>query len=205
MRTQTHAGHIVLPTTLLPTLLTDAASLLTESATSTVQDAMQAYQQAMLLLVRWYEAGQLEGRGEPTPPPSGDIPPVRATSPARAIAAVRGETTSASAARPTPDTTPTKAPPAEVCSGNLTVVSDAEPPSAPPEPEVSASGAAEPPEMEPQPANPDIAPRARSAARPLLPPSAPPLEGPPPSDALGHAARLAITRRYGADATDPGA
>lgn len=47
--------------------------------------------------------------------------------------------------------------------------------------------------------------RSRRGRRPFLAPSAPPLETPAPSDALGHAARLAITRHYCADATDPDA
>lgn len=205
MRTQTHAGHVVLPTTLLPTLLTDAASLLTESATATVQDAMQAYQQAMLLLVRWYEAGQLEGRGGPTTPPSGGTPPVLAASPAQTIATVRGEAATAAGARLSPDTAPTMATPAAVGIEHPTAASDTEPPKAAVENEVTVSGAADQPVTAPQSEQPEVAPRARGAARQFLPPSAPPLEAPAPSDALGHAARLAITRRYGTDATDPGA
>lgn len=67
MRTSINqTGSVVLPSTLVPTLLADAASLLMDSTTGTVQYAMASYQQAMPLLVRWYEAGQLEGR-EPRP------------------------------------------------------------------------------------------------------------------------------------------
>jgi hypothetical protein len=45
----------------------------------------------------------------------------------------------------------------------------------------------------------------RSIPRPFLPESAPPLEATPPCDALGHAARQAISHRFGPDVTDPGA
>jgi hypothetical protein len=66
-----HGEYVVLPTTLVPTMLADAASIVADSATLTVQ----SYQQAMLMLVRWYEAGQLAGRGAPATPPGGGSPP----------------------------------------------------------------------------------------------------------------------------------
>lgn len=205
------AGHVVLPTTLVPNLLADAASLLTGSATSTVQDAMTAYQQAMLLLVRWYEAGQLEGRGGPSVPPRGGMP-MRETATAAPVAVVPSvpaiviepESPSMSVA-PVAAATPSAAsiecpstahePAQATNAGESAMVATAQGPSM----------AATQPAGSVQPSDDEVKPSRSLTARPFLPASAPPLEGPPPSDALGHAARLAITRRYGADATDPGA
>ncbi len=218
-----HIGSVVLPTTLVPTLLADAASLLSDSTTSTVQHAMASYQQAMLLLVRWYEAGQLEGREpRPLPPTGGGLPRAieagRDTVPCTAAEAVSSSArTTAPSRNVAPPTTTSPAPievaiaetaPAPVVdaaseghetAAPLTAQALNVPPQAPaPAPPVGSA-------MAPTPAPTAGSGKARPFLRPLLPPSAPPLEGPPPSDALGQAARVAISRRYDADAADPDA
>lgn len=218
-----HIGSVVLPTTLVPTLLADAASLLNDSTTSTVQHAMASYQQAMLLLVRWYEAGQLEGR-EPRPlPPTGGVLPRAIGAGRDAVPSTAAEAVSSSAQTTAPSrnaaapTTTSPAPievaiaetaPAQVVDAAseeheapppLTAHALIVPPQAPAKaPPVGSA-------MARTPTPTTGSGKARPFLRPLLPPSAPPLEGPPPSDALGHAARLAISRCYDADATDPDA
>ncbi|MBL0889129.1 MAG: hypothetical protein IBJ19_00815 [Gemmatimonadaceae bacterium] len=196
-----HGEYVVLPTTLVPSMLADAASMVADSATLTVQ----SYQQAMLMLVRWYEAGQLAGRGAPATPPGGGAPspvaiapdhaavvpstllvtkapeaPTTSTAPAVALA------TASNASAPAPSSAKTVEPEAPLCE---TAKAEAETAKSMEQPVTEA---------------PATSPRRR-IARPFLPASSPPPEATPPCDALGHAARQAISHRIGPDVTDPGA
>lgn len=198
-----HGEYVVLPTTLVPAMLADAASMVADSAALTVQ----SYQQAMLMLVRWYEAGQLAGRGAPAIPPGGGPPPTVTSAAAPAVfvpntpLAVQEPEAPATRMAPAGEA----ATPSDATAPASSPANAAEPAGPPSETATAAaSGTASSVAAQPVTDVPATSPR-RSTARPFLPASAPPLEGPPPSDALGHAARLAITRRYGADATDPGA
>jgi hypothetical protein len=222
---------VVLPTTRVPQLLADAAALLTESTSSSVEHAMAAYQRTMLLLVHWYEAGQLEGRELPPIPPTGGGP-IRVPSttpvtppPSKSDIATPVQMPTPSRLAETSSTLPSAAaihaprPPAE--SAVAGAVARAESVAAVPLAAPLTVAATEsptharpvaslvPPMSTLSPTLTDTAAtapaKARPAPRPLLPPSTPPLEATPPSDALGLAAREAITRRYGADATDSGA
>ncbi len=196
-----HGEYVVLPTRLVPSMLADAASMVADSATLTVQ----SYQQAMLMLVRWYEAGQLAGRGAPATPPGGGAPAPVATAPAAfapgtPLAAEASEAPTTSTAPAEVVTTPSATTAHVPSTANEVAPADHERETATAAVSETQPDVASPPTT----AVPATSPQ-RSAARPFLPTSAPPLEAPSPSDALGHAARLAITRRYGADATDPGA
>lgn len=198
-----HGEYVVFPTALMPTMLADAATIVADSATLTVQ----SYQQAMLMLVRWYEAGQLAGRGTPAMPPGGGSPaPVAistapgAFAPGTPLAVEASEAPTTSTAPAEMVTTPSATTAHVPSPANEVAPADHERETATAAVSETQPDVASPPTT----AVPATSPR-RSAARPFLPTSAPPLEAPSPSDALGHAARLAITRRYGADATDPGA